>query len=412
MSCPRCHAPEVTGERCPRCGVVVALFQAALEKMRRPPATHAAAGGNGGVATAVAAPAATTILGAPAFGAPTAAAPVTSPGLAGAPPSEAAAPGPAAPGPAGPRPVLFHGRGSTLFGIHIVNVLRTLLTFGVYHFWGKVRVRRYVLGQVAFEGDRLAYHGTGRELALGFARAVLFVMLPITALNAGPTLLGADPLVEVAGQVLASLIAGAFVPLAMVGAHRYRLSRTSWRGIRFSFRGRTWDFVRLFWTGSFLTTLSFGLYYPVFDTRRRAFLTSHARFGQWAFRFTGRGRDLLRPYLLALLLTAPTLGLAWFWYAAKKRRYFWDHTACGTARFRSTLTGRQLMNLTIGNALLLVFTLGFAWPWVLVRKARLACTTLAMEGPLDLSRIVQATPEAGATGDALSALLGADVGLA
>ena len=38
MACPRCKAAEVSGERCPRCGVVVAAYLAALEKMRRAPA--------------------------------------------------------------------------------------------------------------------------------------------------------------------------------------------------------------------------------------------------------------------------------------------------------------------------------------------------------------------------------------
>ena len=48
------------------------------------------------------------------------------------------------------------------------------------------------------------------------------------------------------------------VPLALVGARRYRLSRMSWRGIRFSFRGPASDFVKLFVLGTFLTSLTFG----------------------------------------------------------------------------------------------------------------------------------------------------------
>ena len=43
MACPRCKAAEVSGERCPRCGVVVAIYLAALEKMRQAPGPRAAA---------------------------------------------------------------------------------------------------------------------------------------------------------------------------------------------------------------------------------------------------------------------------------------------------------------------------------------------------------------------------------
>src|SRR6185295_18297795 len=86
---------------------------------------------------------------------------------------------PAAPPPPTFRPPLppaalgrlsFHGTGGTLFGIHVVNVLFTVLTLGVYYFWGKTRIRRYLFGASAFEEDRFAYHGTAQELLLGFAK--------------------------------------------------------------------------------------------------------------------------------------------------------------------------------------------------------------------------------------------------
>jgi uncharacterized membrane protein YjgN (DUF898 family) len=70
------------------------------------------------------------------------------------------------------------------------------------------------------------------------------------------------------------------------------------------------------------------------------------------------------------------------------------------------------MAQTIGNWILLILTLGLAWPWVLVRRARFEFAYLTVEGPLDLTGIVQEPQLATATGDALSSLLGADVGFA
>ena len=49
-----------------------------------------------------------------------------------------------APLPAARRRLSFHGTGGTLFGIHVVNVLFTVLTLGIYYFWGKTRIRRYL----------------------------------------------------------------------------------------------------------------------------------------------------------------------------------------------------------------------------------------------------------------------------
>jgi uncharacterized membrane protein YjgN (DUF898 family) len=357
--------------------VKVSLYLASLEKMRRPPTPR---------------PVATLAPVAPA------------------PPHATMAPTPSAMPSRAARRLTFHGSGGTLFGIHIVNILRTLVTLGVYRFWGKVRVRRYMLSQTAFEGDRFAYHGTGKELLLGFLKAVLVFGLPVTALNLAGQLSG-DELLANTAQVLTWAAVVVFIPVAMVGARRYRLSRTSWRGIRFSFHGRMWDFIKLFVGGSLLTSLTLGLYYPFFKTKQQAFMVSRSYFGQRPFRFDGRGRDLFRPYLLAVLLTLPTLGLCWFWFQARTSRYFWEQTFFEAARFRSTVTGRPLLNLTIGNLLLLLVTLGFAWPWALVRNARFAFAYLTLEGALDLAGIVQEPQTASATGDALSGFLGADVDL-
>lgn len=306
----------------------------------------------------------------------------------------------------------FHGTGGSLFGIHIVNMFLTLVTFGVYYFWAKVRIRKYLLSQTDFEGDRFAYHGTGQELLIGALRAAIVFGVPVAVLNFVPTLVGGGAVVEAIVSLLIFLTFLVFVPFAMVGARRYRLSRTSWRGIRFSFRGPVKDFIKLFVGGSLLTALTLSLYYPIFDTRRQAFMVSHSYFGSQKFAFDGRGRDLFGSYLLAIFLFLPSLGLCWFWFLAKKQRYFWEHTSFGDARFHSTVTGGRLLLLNLGNVLLLIVTLGLAWPWVMIRNARFTFRYLTVEGPLDLAAIQQDAQAATATGEALADFLDAGLDLA
>jgi len=192
------------------------------------------------------------------------------------------------------RRLSFHGSGGSLFRIHIVNVFLTIVTLGVYYFWGKVKVRRYLLHETEFEGDRFAYHGTGKELLIGFLKAV---GVPIMLLNSAPTLLGWRMEYQILAIVLIYAITIVFIPVAVVVTRRYRLSRTSWRGIRFSFRGRMVEFIKLFVLGTLLTTITLGLYYPIFATRRYGFLTSYSYFGTQNAEFNGRGRDLFRSYL-------------------------------------------------------------------------------------------------------------------
>ena len=40
-------------------------------------------------------------------------------------------------------PVEFSGRGGEYFRIWIVNLVLTILTFGIYSAWAKVRTKRY-----------------------------------------------------------------------------------------------------------------------------------------------------------------------------------------------------------------------------------------------------------------------------
>ena len=319
---------------------------------------------------------------------------------------------PGAEGPDVVRRPSFHGSGGTLLGIHVVNVLLILVTLGVYYFWAKTRVRRYLFSQTQFEADRFAYHGTAKELLLGFLKAFVVFLFPIIVLLGVRDWPGVNANIKAVAASLASILFFIFTPVAIVGSRRYRLSRTSWRGIRFSFRGKAWNFIRIFIKGSFLTGLTFGLYYPVYLTRRQAFMVSHSYFGNEPFEFDGRGRDLLGNYLLALVLTLPTLGLCWVWFVARKRRFFWNHTRFGSARFRSTVTGGALLGLYVVNGLLLVLTLGLAWPWVRVRNIRFGFRYLALEGPLDLERIQQQAQFASATGEGLAGFLdtGFDLG--
>ncbi len=101
------------------------------------------------------------------------------------------------------RTLAFYGRGGELFGVSIVNLCLTLVTLGIYRFWARVRVLRYLWSQTAFAGDRFAYHGTGKELLKGWLKAALIFGLPFVFLkNLGQFFVGNLPL-----QITAALLA-------------------------------------------------------------------------------------------------------------------------------------------------------------------------------------------------------------
>ncbi len=341
--------------------------------------------------------------------------------------------------------LFFRGNGGTLFGIHIVNLFLTVITMGIYTFWAKVKVRKYLWGQIEFSEDRLAYHGTGLELLKGLLRASVIFGIPYFAIAMGPELAGANAWFIIGGKILATSLFLLFIPIAIVGIRRYRLSRTSWRGIRFSFRGRAKRFLKIFFGGWALTILSLGAYYPFFSTRQQAFFVTNSFFGTERFRFSGKGGDLLKyflfPYGCITLLVALSLipmtsmileqgaslsgnlpyagivmgaigitylvmyGSFYFWYAAQQQRYFWEHTYLGEARFHFPITTWSYFKLKLGNFLLLILTLGFAWPWTLVRNIQFVANHLSLRGPANLDMIVQDSKHATPTGEGLDSFL-------
>lgn len=305
----------------------------------------------------------------------------------------------------------FHGQGFSLFAVFVTNLVLILVTLGVYVFWAKVRVRRYLFSQTEFGGDRFAFHGRGAELLVGMLKAVVIFGAPIAVLRTAPDLLGAGGLVTGACSMVASIVAVIFVAVAKVGARRYRLTRTSWRGIRFAFHGGARAFLRIILEGWTFTILTLGVYYPVYLTRSHGFMVRHSSFGTARFEFDGDGKPLVLDFLYTLLLTLPTLGLVWFWFVARKRRYLWAHTSIAGVRFRSTITGARLFGLVAGNVAAIVVTLGLAWPWTIVRSARFHCANLSLDGAVDLGSIRQTGDRAAATGEGLLGLLDLDMGM-
>ena len=297
------------------------------------------------------------------------------------------------------RDFYFHGVGGSLFGIQIVNLFLTLVTLGIYSFWGRVKVRNYMMSQSEFEGDRFAYHGTGKELLIGWLKAIVIIGVPVVVL------------VMLSAGALVYIVFAVFMPVAVVNARRYRLGRTSWRGIRFSFRGGVLDFFKISVKGWLLTAVTLGIAYPIWQNWRQEFLVSHSYFGNRRFAYDGNGKDLLWSYVLNIVLSLPTLGICWVWYWARLQRYYWQHTRIGGANFRSTVTGGGMFGLMFGNLLLIILTLGVAWSWVLVRNARFFVGHLYLDGPLETAEIMQEAQAANATGDALSGFFDLDFDL-
>jgi len=335
------------------------------------------------------------------------------------------------------RNLSFSGSAQTLFGMWIVNVLLTLLTFGIYYFWAKVKVRSYILSQTSFDGHRFAYHGTGNELLVGWFKGALLFSVPWVVLNYGLWFFDPSDNIRLAASILSWFIILAFPPFLQVWSLRYRLSRTSWCAIRFSFRGWLSDYFKIWTKGITLTILTAGLYYPFFATQTRAFMVRNSYFGNRPFTFDGNARELFKVFfqgfqlvllfgglgvffwwmnnlptilmLMGLVLVVPFI--MWLFIIAEQRRFFWAHTCFTQCRFRSTVNSENLLMLKLSNLGLLLLSFGLAWPWVRIRSHRFALEHLILDGPLVGEEIRQESFASSATGEEIAGLSGIEFDL-
>ncbi len=309
-----------------------------------------------------------------------------------------------------PKPWVTHkigymGKGSALFGIYMTNTLLTVLTLGIYSFWGKVKVRKFLLGSTELMGERFAYTGTARELLNGWFKAagILFLAFGVPRILAR--------FVHPAFGSLAAVMAMVIIPVAMVSSRRYRLSRTIWHGVRFSFEGHAKDFLKLYTRGSLLTTFTLGFYSTYFHVQRETFWRNNTRYGSGRFKYAGDARDLKSAFLRAWLLTIPTLGISWIWYAAKRTRYDWERTSFDGLTFSSSVTARDLFAFHAINALIIIPTLGFGMPFVAARNIKFLASHLAIKGDIEFESLEQVAPAAKAVGDGLVGILDIDMGM-
>ena len=219
--------------------------------------------------------------------------------------------------------------------------LLTLATLGVYRFWGKTRVRRYLWSRVSFLGDRVEYTGTGRELLLGFVAAIIVLALLAGALFGIQLAIDSGHPYFVAVQSVAQItyfiVILFLVYVAQFRARRYRLSRTEWRGIRLAQDGSSWRYALLAFGWGAVTVLSLGTAYTVYRMRLQRYRTTHTSFGNRRFEFEGRAAELLKPWLLAWVFYLPTFGLTNVWYRVREFRYLAGKTRCGSLSFHSGL---------------------------------------------------------------------------
>lgn len=339
---------------------------------------------------------------------------------------------------------VFTGQGLAYFLILLRTFFFSLLTLGVYSFWGKTRQRQYLWSNTLVLGEPLEYTGTGKELFLGF-----LMVLPVFLL------------ISIAFGMIVQFFppAGILIYLfllylwlyASFRALRYRLTRTRWRGIRGNLSGSPARFAGITSVYVLLATLSLGLAYPWASAKATVLACNNIWFGNRQLIFQGKARVLYRAFagcvilgivlliassmLLPGIMKNPTLpqsleanpaggvaGLAgmlvimfaltivWAVYKAAFFRWLCAGAAFGGMRASSSLTGWRYARVACGNLLLVIFTLGLGAAWAIIRDIRVRLNSVTCSGNPDLPALLQDTQTAPGYGEGLLEAMDMELG--
>ena len=296
----------------------------------------------------------------------------------------------------------FSWEKSKLFWLVVWTGALTVVTLGIYRFWARTRLRRYIWSSIMPGGDSFEYTGTGLEKFLGFLIALVFLavylgLLQVVLSFVGFNLWGAissepnlpkDMLMQMVATYATGLAVMPLIFFAQYRARRYMLSRTRWRGLRFAMDAAALGYVwrALLYYGMSLVTL--GALMPLATFRLEKYMTDRMWYGDAGFEQEGQWTALY-PAMKHLFIAAAvlllsgvvgylaqslnlfviTISVGYFWlflgfvyYQVESFKYLTAHKLLdGQVRFTSEASAGQVIGIIVLGLVIisiLTFVLG------------------------------------------------------
>jgi len=352
---------------------------------------------------------------------------------------------PAADGLASPpqsAPFSFTGSGREYFGIWIVNLLLSIVTLGIYSAWAKVRRTKYFYNNTQVAGASFDYHGNPIAILKGrFVALMLIIMYQLAIRESG---------VIAALMLLAVTFAS---PWLIWKSLQFKLYNSSYRGIRFGFRGTLRAVYKVYLLLPLLCGLTLFLLTPFAHQRLKKFQHEESRFGTTHFSFGASVGKFYKVYALAFFVwlagviaisivfsgsiaalaglkhpamrSAAVTGLmtylfvlyVWLFllfpiFNTLIQNLIWNHTQLGQHHFRCEMKWTRVVFIALTNILGVICTLGLFTPFARIRMMRYRIGSMTMLTASSLDEFVAATQaEASATGEGVADLLDFDLSL-
>lgn len=344
----------------------------------------------------------------------------------------------------GPLPFSFSGTGSEYFRIWIVNLLLSIVTLGIYSAWAKVRRLKYFYGNTTVADSSFEYHGNPVAILKGrFVALVLIIAYNLAVKSSGIV-------------ALVMIVAVAFaMPWLVWKSLQFKLYNSSYRGIRFGFRGSLKQSYLVYLLWPLLSGITLFLAAPFAHQRLKKFQHQESRFGSTHFSFDATVGAFYKRYLMffaiwlagfavicvlfggAIFTMVASGGMSdptdtasafaifafvfalyvWMFlvfpiFATLIQNLIWNNTRLGLHHFQSNMKWSRVSFIAITNIIGIICTLGLFLPFAQIRymKYRVEAMTLIPDGSLD-HFVVATQAQAGATGEGLTDLLDFDLSL-
>jgi len=346
--------------------------------------------------------------------------------------------------PSRPEKLSFTGTGGEYFRIWVVNLLFTIATLGFYGAWAKVRRMKYFYNSTRLAGSNFDYHGKPESILKGRIIAAVLIIVQHLTQRYSPSL-----------SVIVSVAFPIAMPWLLWKSLQFKLFNSSYRGVRFGFRGSAKMAYFVYLALPFFTMLTGGLLAPYMHQQIKKFQHEESRYGTTSFSFDGKPGGFYKVYLIALVVFVAgafaifyglgfvkgflvgylgaeqvdmkhkiflgsilIIAIVVFAYVmfgvlmTMIQNLIWNHTRLGGFRFVSEMKLGRVIFITFTNLIGIFMTMGLFTPFAKIRmmKYRVESVTLIPAGSLD-EFVSDEKNDISSLGDGMADLLDFDIAL-
>jgi len=296
-------------------------------------------------------------------------------------------------------PFKFTGDGFEYFKICIVNIMLTIITFGIYSAWATVRNNKYLYSNLHLDGNHFRYLANPIAILKGRVIAVIAV--------AAYVLLG---VISPFFSIVLGLALFLSIPYFYNQSLAFKMRMVAYKNIQFRFKGTYEGTLMVLFVWPMLSMMTFGILLPKALQQTNEYIVNSTSYGTSPFKFHGTYKDyglillmilgaalafvvvamtffvIFPEFIFVLPILAVIFYLLLVTYAmVSMTNLFYQRLSLVEHEFDCQLTTLGLIKVAMINLFLIVITLGLYVPAAHIRMLKYSSENITMKvnGNLD-----------------------------